>query len=230
MASRCDATTAILGVTRAWANASSSWVRVVVPAGAVTSGKRARVAIAIVWDALLPGGSTASRSCLPSGWLVRSGAADGLGGDAELALAAGDEVDDFGGVARVGERDVDARVGDPERAHQRSHRVDGERGERREVEAAGGEPGDGLDRGAARLDVTQHLAGRFDQGLTGGGQDHAPPDAVEEGGAELGLELPNRLGDRGLRDELGFRGAGHAAVVDDGEEQAELAQIHRYSL
>ena len=127
----------------------------------------------------------------------------------------------FGRVGGVGERDVDARVRDPERAHQRRDRVDGERGERDQVEPPGGEPGHRLDRGATGLDVAQHLAGRFDQRLTGGGEHDPAPDPVEEGGAELGLELPDRLRDRRLRDELGLGRPGHAAVVDDGEEQAE---------
>ena len=93
------------------------------------------------------------------------------------------------------------------------------------------EPGDRLDRGAARLDVAQHLAGRFDQRLAGGGRATTRrPTRWNSARAELRLELADRLGDRGLGDVLGFRGAGHPAVVDHRQEQSELSEIHRYSL
>ena len=39
----------------------------------------------------------------------------------------------------------------------------------------------------------QGLARRADERLTGGGERHAPADAVKEGGAELGFELADRL-------------------------------------
>ena len=89
------------------------------------------------------------------------------------------------------------------------------------------EPGDRLDRGAPGLDVAQHLAGGLDERLAGGGEHHAPADAVEERGAELGLELADRLRHRRLRHVLGLGRARHAAVVDHREEQAEPSEIHR---
>ena len=230
MASRCEATTAIRGMTCASANASSSWVRVVVPAGAVTSGKPAKVAIAMVWRRGAPGRQHREQILALERMAREVAGADRLGGDPELAFAARDQIDDGGGVARIGEGDVDARMGDPERTHQRRHRVDRQGGECGEVEAPGRQPGHGLDRGAAGLDVAQHLAGRFDQGLAGRGQHDPTADAVEQRGAELGLELTDRLRDRGLGDVLGLGGAGHPPVVDHGQEQAELPEIHRYSL
>ena len=217
-------------MTPASANASSSWVRVVVPGGAVTSGKRASVLTAMVCDAFAPGGSTASRSCSPSAWLVRPASTHRLGGDPELARAARDQVDDRGGVGGVGERDVDAGVREPERAHQRRDGIDGERGERDEVETPGGEPGHRLDRGATGLDVAQHLARRLDQRLAGRGEHHPAPDPVEQRRPELGLELADGLRHRGLRHVLGFGRPGHAALVDHGEEEAEPSEIHRQIL
>ena len=98
--------------------------------------------------------------------------------------------------------------------------------DRAEVEAAALEPGDGLDRGPARLDVAQHLPGRPEQGLARRGQDDGPAGPVEQRGTELGLELAHRLRDRRLRHVLGLGGTGHAALVDDGEEQPETAEIH----
>ena len=79
-------------------------------------------------------------------------------------------------------------MGDPECAHERCHRIDGERGQGGEVEAPSREPCHCFDRGAPRVDVTQHLASGFDQCLTGGGEHDAPPDPVEQRGAELGLQ------------------------------------------
>ena len=105
--------------------------------------------------------------------------------------------------------------------------IDGERGQRHEVEPAGTEAGDRLDRGPPGLDVAQHLTGRFDQRLAGGGEHDPPADPVEQRRAELGLELADRLRDRRLRHVLGLGGPGHAAAVDHREEEAQPPQIHR---
>ena len=127
----------------------------------------------------------------------------------------------------VGERDRDARVRGAERAGEGRDRVDRQRRERAQVEPSRFEPADRRHRGAGHLHVAQGLARGADERLTGGGERHAAADAVEEGSAELGFELADRLRHRRLRHELGQRRPGEAALVDDGEEQPELAQIHR---
>ena len=132
------------------------------------------------------------------------------------------------GVVGVGERDVDGRVRDAERADQRRRR-DRPRGwgastrSRRPPSS----PTTAATAASRGLDVAQHLAGRLDQRLAGRGEHHPSPDPVEQRGAQLGLELADRLRDRGLRHELGFGRPGEAAVVDHREEEAELAEIHR---
>src|SRR5699024_9264679 len=52
-------------------------------------------------------------------------------------------------------------------------------------------------------------------------------DAMEECDSEFVLEAFDRLGQRRLRDEEGLRGLREAAGVDDGEEMADLTNIHR---
>ena len=162
---------------------------------------------------------------------MRSSRADRLGGDPELGLAARHEIDHRRGVIRVGEGDVDARVGDPERADQRGDGVDGERRQRAEVETSGGRARRPRRprRGPSRRRAAPGAAGSTSASPAAVSDDPAA-HAVEQRRAELGLELADRLRHRGLRHVLGFRGPGHAAVVDHREEQAELPQIHRYSL
>ncbi len=118
-------------------------------------------------------------------------------------------------------------MGHPEAPHQRGERIDREGGEGAEVEVPGGETGDRLDRGAGRLDVAQGLAGRAHQCLARGGEHEPAPHPVEEGRAQLGLQLPDGLRHRRLRHVAGLGGPGHAPLVDDGEEEGEAAQIHR---
>jgi hypothetical protein len=118
-------------------------------------------------------------------------------------------------------------VRDPERADQGRDRIDREGGQGADIEPARLQPGDGRHRRPAGFDVAQGLTGGAHQRLAGRGQDHAAPHPGEEGGPQLLLELLDRLGDRRLRDQLRFRGAGHPAVVDDREEQAQSAKIHR---
>ena len=150
-----------------------------------------------------------------------------LHGDPDLGVAAHHLGRDLRRALGVGERHGDAWVRGAERAGEGRDRVDGERRERAQVEPSRFEPADCRHRGAGHLHVAQRLAGGSDERLTRGGERHAAADAVEEGSAELGFELADRLRHRRLRNELGQRGAGEAALVDDGEEQPELAQIHR---
>ena len=74
-------------------------------------------------------------------------------------------------------------------------------------------------RSASRRRRHERLAGR--------GQRDAPPEAVEQVGAELALERRDRLRQRRLGDEAGRRGGGERAVVDDRQGVAELVQFHR---
>ena len=87
-------------------------------------------------------------------------------GHADLALAGRDQLVQGAGVGGVRERDGHPRVGEPEGADERRHRVDDQGGERDQVEPSPFEPGDGGDRGLTDLDVAQHLPGRADERLT----------------------------------------------------------------
>ena len=62
------------------------------------------------------------------------------------------------------------------------------------------------------------------------GEDDPATDPGQQLDAELGLELPHLLGERGLRDEERARGRRERAVLGGCEEVAELLESHRISL
>ena len=157
--------------------------------------------------------------------------ADRFGGDPELALAARDQVDDGGGVARIGEGDVDARVGDPERAHQRRHRVDRQGGER--ARGRGARPSSPATASTAARPVSTSRS-TWRAGSTraspAGVSTTRRPTRWKRGVPSSASSSRIACDTEGCDDELGLGGAGHPPVVDHGEEQAELPEIHRYSL
>src|SRR5690606_23253635 len=56
------------------------------------------------------------------------------------------------------------------------------------------------------------------------GDGEAAPVALEEGDAEVGLELLDRFGDGRLADRKALRGARNGALLGDGDEVLQLAQ------
>ena len=103
-ASRCATTTAMVGVTPASANAFSSCMRVAVPSGAATSGKRPSVVIDIVLEVLLPSsGGRPGPGLQPHGHEVRlTRRGDG---ERDLARGRGDRLVEARGVGWVHQHD-----------------------------------------------------------------------------------------------------------------------------
>ena len=66
-----------------------------------------------------------------------------------------------------------------------------------------------------------------EQDLAEGGELGPAAVAVEQRAVELGLELLDRFGQGGLRDVAALGRAREVAGVDDGQEVADLVQLHR---
>jgi hypothetical protein len=69
-----------------------------------------------------------------------------------------------------------------------------------------------------------------EEGFAEVGEADGAAEAVEETATELGFELEDLLGERGLRDVAFFGGPGEGAGVGDGAEVAELVEFHGESL
>ena len=151
-------------------------------------------------------------------------------GDADLATARSDEVEQVGVIVRIEERHRDARVPAAELPNQPCEGGDGERGEARELEAAVEEADDGPNGVRHRCRVPEQDAGRADHGGSGIGQPHAAAEPVEQRNAELTLESAHGLRHGGLRDPEGVGGIGEPAFVDHRDEHLEPAQIHKHRL
>jgi len=76
------------------------------------------------------------------------------------------------------------------------------------------------------VDVAQDLPGRLDEGgaLIGERQVSAAP--VEQLHTQLPFQIPDRLGQRRLGDVERMRCLGDAAMVDDGDEIGDQAEVH----
>ena len=80
-----------------------------------------------------------------------------------------------------------------------------------------------LDRG---VDRGEDLAAALEQHLAGGRELDAARRAVAAGAPELGLEAADLLGERRLRDVQPLRGAAEVPLLGDGDEVAQLSQLH----
>ena len=74
--------------------------------------------------------------------------------------------------------------------------------------------------------IGQNAAGAGQQGLTQFGHHHAASVAVEQGHAQVELQLPDAAAKGGLRDVVRHRGFGKAARLCDRNEILKVAQIH----
>ena len=87
-------------------------------------------------------------------------------------------------------------------------------------------PLDRLDAEPGQRHPVRHLPGRPDQRPPGLGEHHPPPDPVEQLGAEVPFQRSDRLRQRRLGDVERLGRPVEAAVVDDGEEVPQLANVH----
>jgi hypothetical protein len=148
----------------------------------------------------------------------------------DLGPTVGHAVGDRARGLGLGDADDHALVGAPEPAHRDRDRIGRERGQGDQVERAGLELGDGLDRLSGEPCLAQHPAGRAQERLARSTQHHAPPDPVEQRRPELGFEPRDPLRERRLRDVESCRGGGERAGIDDADHVLDLPQIHRYIL
>ena len=114
------------------------------------------------------------------------------------------------------------------RADQGGHRVCRQRRERGEVEASGHQPRDGRHCLRGVVEVAERLPGRRHEGLACRREGRAAAGADRAAAvAELGLQLADRQRHGRLSDVLGDGSRREASLVDDREEQAQAAKIHR---
>jgi hypothetical protein len=84
----------------------------------------------------------------------------------------------------------------------------------------------GAHRLAAVLDRGQHRLGERQEGAAGFGQLHPAAHALEQRRAQLLLDQTDAPADRRLRAVEPAGGAGEAAELGDGDEGADLVDVH----
>ena len=77
-----------------------------------------------------------------------------------------------------------------------------------------------------RVDGGEDLAGALEQHLAGGSELDAAGGAVEQRLAELGLEAADLLRERRLRDVQPRSGAAEVPLLGDGDEVAQVPELH----
>jgi hypothetical protein len=89
-------------------------------------------------------------------------------------------------------------------------------------------PGGGVhrERLAQPFDPREHRSGFVEQGAPGGGGTHAGAGAHEQLHAELALQHTDGLRQGRLRQVQTACGRRHAALLHDGDERPQLAQLH----
>ncbi len=81
--------------------------------------------------------------------------------------------------------------------------------------------------GLGGIDGGEHRAGIVREGAAGLGQRHPARQALEQGGADLGLEALDLVAQRRLRDVQPLRRPGDAEIVGHRDEVAKMAKLHR---
>ena len=137
-------------------------------------------------------------------------------GELLAGLLAHDELD---GRMAVVER------GEQQREVHRAHRV-----QRADRQAPRLHAGERLQLGVRGVELGECPARAGDEQLAGLRHRDAPRRALDERDAELRLEAADLLRQRRLRDVLAGGRAREVALVRDGDEVAQLAQIHAFSL
>ena len=118
---------------------------------------------------------------------------------------------------------VPAREG-PERAY---HAPVGQGLDEADRERPGEEPAQRRDGLAPVLDLRERGARVWQQRRAGRGQGHRAAVAQKHPLTELGLEPPDLLADRGLRDSEPLGGTGEVRLVGHRDEIRELPELHR---
>lgn len=126
----------------------------------------------------------------------------------------------------LGDRDGDLRMRPVEPVHQRADEVGGDRRRHRHAQVPSGQILHIVDGTFARLEVAQRSARVLGVHLTGVGEAHRPPGAVEQLHTQQPLELFDLLRQRRLGDVQRLGGPGEVPVVGDGEQVPDMTQLH----
>ena len=110
--------------------------------------------------------------------------------------------------------------------HHVRQQVGPERGEQAQAHAAGLRVAGAPRQFAQLLDVGHDPARALGHLQAHRGEHHAPGRALHQRHAQLVLELADLGAQRGLADEAGRRGLAEVAVVGEGDEVAQVTQVH----
>jgi hypothetical protein len=77
--------------------------------------------------------------------------------------------------------------------------------------------------------VAQRATGVLEVRLSGVGGPHGAPSPVQQLDAQGSFELFDLLGERGLGDVQFLGGAGEVALVSDGKQVAQVAQLYDHA-
>ncbi len=174
-----------------------------------------------------PAGRKAASRSLNSGSGAHVGVGPDEAADADVDVAALDELDEAGrdGVA---DPDDDALVGAGERGDGPRQDAGGDRRQRADRDGAAA-----MRRQVARVlqhrrHVERDALERRHQLAAGLGQRHPPVVAIEQADAEGGFELADLHRQRRLRHVQRRRGAGEVPEPGDGEERLDVPQLGRH--
>jgi enoyl-CoA hydratase len=149
-----------------------------------------------------------------------------LADQADVDLLAEDEVEHLLGVARAN-ADADARVADGEPLEDPRQDVGGDGGSGAQRQPAGASSLEGVHDPAAVRDALERLDGVGEEGVARLGELHPARRPDEERRAQVGLELFQARGERGLGDEQPVRRPADGSDPRDLDEGLELRQKHR---
>ena len=176
------------------------------------------------------GGSRTTKSWLSSGWLVEVVADERQLGDADLALPAAEPLADGARVVGLGQSDGHPGMRLAEAADELGGRGDREGGQAHDVEVAGGEPGHLGDRGPGAGGLAQGPPGRAEERLAGRRSRCTVRPWRWNSSTPSSTSRPRTACDTdGCDSSRASAACGEPTLVDHGDHDGELAEIHRNS-
>jgi hypothetical protein len=128
----------------------------------------------------------------------------------------------------LGEQDLGAGMAGGEGGHRAGDERRRRRRERGQADAAAHLAIAGGELGLGRLELGEHPLGPPDEQVSGGGEDDAPPLALEERDPDLALERGEVLGDRGRRVPERVGRGGDGAALGELAQHVESADVEHW--
>lgn len=144
-------------------------------------------------------------------------------GDVETVFA---EAGEHFGSGEIVQEDADLGHGGLIAAEDAGEDLDGEGWGVADVEFAGFSPGEGADGGHGLIGAGEDGLGFGDEKATSLGETDGLRTALEKRDAEVILEIAHLTADGGLSDVQAGGGAGDILLFGDGDEVAEVAELH----